>query len=76
VSLGAGRDRVEDAVDAAVGIVMMAAVGDKVGAGDPILELHYRDRGKLEQAIARATGAIGIGDEKPAGQPLILDEVR
>jgi len=76
VSLGAGRDRVEDAVDAAVGIVMMAAVGDKVSAGDPVLELHYRDKGKLEQAIGRAIGAIAIGDEKPAAQPLILDEVR
>ena len=55
---------------------MMAAVGDKVSAGDPVLELHYRDKGKLEQAIGRAIGAIAIGDEKPAAQPLILDEVR
>src|SRR5207237_604979 len=43
VSLGAGRDRVEDSVDPAVGILLLAKVGDEVRAGDGILELHYRD---------------------------------
>jgi pyrimidine-nucleoside phosphorylase len=75
VSLGAGRDRVEDAIDPAVGIVLMAKVGDEVRAGDPILELHYRDRSRRDQAIARLAGAIAIGSSPPASQRLIVGEV-
>jgi pyrimidine-nucleoside phosphorylase len=75
VSLGAGRDRVADAVDPAVGIMIKATVGDAVRAGDPILELHYRDAAKLEAAIGRATEAVDIGDARPAARPLIVGEV-
>src|SRR5213076_2092836 len=44
VALGAGRDRVEDPVDPAVGVIVHAKPGDELRNGDPILELHYRDR--------------------------------
>jgi pyrimidine-nucleoside phosphorylase len=76
VALGAGRDRVEDAVDPAVGIVLKAKVGDEVRSGDPILELHYRDRVKLDAAVDRANAAIAIGDAPPRPMPLIVGEVR
>jgi pyrimidine-nucleoside phosphorylase len=76
VGLGAGRDRVEDPVDPAVGIKVIAKPGDELRAGDAVLELHYRDRGRLDQAIALATRAIQIGDERPAATPLIVGEVR
>jgi pyrimidine-nucleoside phosphorylase len=76
VALGAGRDRVEDPVDPAVGIMVAAKPGDEVRAGQPVLELHYRDRARLETAI-RLTGlAITIGDERPAPGRLIVGEVR
>ena len=75
VSLGAGRDTVEDAVDPAVGILVMATVGDEVRAGDPVLELHYRDRARLERAVGRAAEAIAIGDAPPAARSLIVGEV-
>jgi pyrimidine-nucleoside phosphorylase len=76
VALGAGRDQVKDAVDPAVGIMVLAAPGDRVSAGDPVLELHYRDRSRLEAALPLAAGAITIGDAPPAPRPLILAEVR
>src|SRR5260221_7017051 len=41
VALGAGRDRVEDPVDFAVGIMVTAKPGDNVKEGDPVLEMHY-----------------------------------
>jgi pyrimidine-nucleoside phosphorylase len=75
VSLGAGRDRVDDAVDPAVGIRLVARPGDELRAGDPVLELHHRDRG-LDQARALAARAIRIGDQRPAATSLIVDEVR
>src|SRR5262249_15015579 len=45
VALGAGRDRVEDPVDFAVGIMVCVKPGGAVRRGQSILELHYRDRG-------------------------------
>jgi pyrimidine-nucleoside phosphorylase len=71
--LGAGRDRVEDGVDPAVGAIVHAAVGDPVRAGDPLVELHFRDGAKLPAARALIHSAITIGDEKPALPPLIQE---
>src|SRR6185503_6810215 len=65
VALGAGRDRVEDPVDFAVGIMIKAKPGDEVRAGDAVLELHYRDRARLDAALALAARAVTIGDERP-----------
>jgi pyrimidine-nucleoside phosphorylase len=76
VALGAGRDRVDDAVDPAVGIMVAAKPGTEVRAGAPVLELHYRDRTRLDAALRLTGQAIAIGDERPAPGPLIVAEVR
>jgi len=76
VALGAGRDRVEDPVDPAVGILLAAKPGDAVRAGDPVLEVHYRDRGRLEAALRLTGRAITIDDHAPPRVPLIVGEVR
>jgi pyrimidine-nucleoside phosphorylase len=76
VALGAGRDRVEDAIDPAVGIMVLATPGDAVRAGDPILELHYRERTRLDAALPLVRQAVSVGDEPPVRRPLVRDEVR
>ena len=76
VALGAGRDRVEDPVDPAVGIVVVAKPGDRVREGAPVLEVHYRDRARLEAAMRLTSQAITIGDEPPPPARLIVREVR
>lgn len=76
VVLGAGRDRVEDPVDPAVGILVNVKPGAQIRAGDALLEILYRDDMRLERAAALATSAIVIGDEPPADRPLILGKVR
>jgi pyrimidine-nucleoside phosphorylase len=75
VALGAGRNRIEDRIDPAVGILVAAKPGDAVHLGDPVLEIHYRDRTHLDGALALAGRAIAIGDARPAAMPLILGEV-
>jgi pyrimidine-nucleoside phosphorylase len=75
VALGAGRDRVEDPVDPAVGIMVRVKPGDEVRTGDPMLELHYRKRPKLDAALALASRAVSICDERPARGPLVVAEV-
>jgi pyrimidine-nucleoside phosphorylase len=53
VVLGGGRERKEDAVDPAVGIVLHSKVGDSVKAGESLATVHYNSetRGLHAQQI-------------------------
>jgi pyrimidine-nucleoside phosphorylase len=75
VALGAGRDRLEDSVDHGVGIMVLAKPGDRVSAGDPVLELRYRDATARDRALALAERAIGVAETRPAARPVIVGEV-
>ena len=75
VALGAGRDTVDAAVDLGVGIMIAATEGDKVRIGDPVFELHYRDRARLPRAIEMLSRATAIGATRPAARRLIVGEV-
>jgi pyrimidine-nucleoside phosphorylase len=72
VALGAGRDRVEDDVDPAVGIVLKVQPGDAIGAGDPVLELHYRTIDRQDAARALAERAIVVDDAPPPRRSQIV----
>jgi pyrimidine-nucleoside phosphorylase len=76
VTLGAGRDRVEDTIDPAVGMLVMAKPGDPVREGDALLEVHYRSEAALERALALAGRAVTITDAPPEPRPLFMGEVR
>jgi thymidine phosphorylase len=72
--LGAGRARKEDPVSAAAGVVWTAGVGDRVTAGQPLLELQTDDANRIPRALEALEGAIGVDtDDRPL--PLILDRV-
>jgi pyrimidine-nucleoside phosphorylase len=75
-ALGAGRMRMGDPVDHAVGILVLAKPGDEVGEGQPLVELHHRDGRGLTDAVALCRAAIAIGDAPPTPRPGILGEVR
>jgi pyrimidine-nucleoside phosphorylase len=74
--LGAGRNRAEDKVDHAVGIVIRAHVGEQVAAGATILEVHYRDEATLANALPLLRSAIVVGDAAPPTTGLILEVCR
>jgi pyrimidine-nucleoside phosphorylase len=73
--LGAGRNRVEESVDPAVGAVVHAKPGDAVRPGHPILELHYRESEKLGAALALLERACVIADEPQEQRPLIHEVI-
>jgi thymidine phosphorylase len=58
--LGAGRARKEDPVSAVAGVVWHATVGDAVTAGQPLLELHLDDPGRLPSALDALEDAIEV----------------
>jgi thymidine phosphorylase len=74
--LGAGRDRVGDAIDHAVGLKILTPPGSQVAEGDPLLELHHRDGRGVEQALALCRAALMIGDEPPPPRRKVMDEIR
>jgi pyrimidine-nucleoside phosphorylase len=75
VALGAGRDRADEAVDHGVGLRLLARPGDAVSAGDPVLELHYRESKRLAGAVALVSQAVVVGDVPPESGPLVVGEV-
>ena len=70
--LGAGRDRVADAVDPGVGIVLGRKVGDAVDRGDVLATLHYNDEARLDRALARVDGAFVVSADPVVRPPLVL----
>lgn len=73
--LGAGRSRVEDVVDPAVGAVLLAHVGQPVKIGDPLAEIHYQAGGHLDSAMVLFESAFTLGETAPAASPLILEAI-
>jgi pyrimidine-nucleoside phosphorylase len=73
--LGAGRDRIDDKIDHAVGGIVLKTVGEQVQAGDPLAELHYRDPARLEEALDLVRQAYVIAATPPEPLPLILEFV-
>ena len=73
--LGAGRSRPGEAVSAAAGVICLAKPGERVAAGQPVVELHGDDPGRLGAARAELAGAIDIGDEPPPASPLIIERI-
>ncbi|SEK27115.1 thymidine phosphorylase [Blastococcus sp. DSM 46786] len=72
--LGAGRARKEDPVQAAAGITWTAGVGERVTAGQPLLELQTDDADRIPRALEALEGAIGVDTgEQPL--PLVLDRI-
>lgn len=71
VILGGGRERKEDSVDPAVGIVLHKKVGDRVGAQEAIATVHYNSEDRAERARQLIANSIQIADAAPAKRPLI-----
>ncbi len=75
MQLGAGRKTSASVIDPAVGIRLLATVGDYVKAGDALMELSYRDDASLRAANDRLTASVTIGDSPPGPSPIVLEEI-
>jgi pyrimidine-nucleoside phosphorylase len=73
--IGAGRDRKEDAIDPAVGIILEVKVGEKVDAGSVLCRLYYTREDRVEEAAEVVEDAFRISAQKPEERELILEVV-
>jgi pyrimidine-nucleoside phosphorylase len=70
--LGGGREKKEDTIDPAVGLVLHKKVGDAVQKGEPLCTLHYNSDARLGSAQNLLQQAYRIADKPPTvRRPLI-----
>ncbi len=75
MSLGAGRQTMDDHIDHAAGISLAVKVGDRVSPDDELATLRFNDNRMIGAASARTQEAFRINGEPPPPRPLIIDEV-
>ena len=73
MKLGAGREKKEDKIDLAVGIMLGGKVGDIVRKGEPIATIYANDEGKAEWALNEIKKYILLSDE-PVERPTLIFE--
>ncbi len=71
VILGGGREKKEDSVDAAVGIVLHKKVGDAVVRGEPLATIHYNAEARGSRAKQIVEDSYRIADSPPQSRTLI-----
>ena len=60
--LGGGREKKDDVIDHAVGLIINSRIGDYVKKGEPLAFIHANDPEKLKTAGERLTSAYEIGE--------------
>ncbi len=73
--IGAGRDKKEDSIDPAVGIILEVKVGEKVDAGSVLCRLYYTKEDRVDEAAEMVEDAFHISSQKPDERELILEVV-
>ena len=71
VVLGGGREKKEDAVDPAVGIVLHKKVGERVSDREPLCTIHYNSESRAAHARKLLEESFQIADEPPGPRKLI-----
>jgi pyrimidine-nucleoside phosphorylase len=70
--LGGGREKKEDVIDPAVGLVLHKKVGDPVREGEPLCTIHYNSDARVNDARGLLQQAYHIAERPPATRrPLI-----
>ncbi len=73
VVLGGGREKKEDSIDPAVGLVFHKKIGDPVSRDEPVCTIHYNSEARLQEARRLVEQSYRFGpDAAPRGpRPLV-----
>ncbi len=75
VELGAGRAKIGDPIDYAVGLIVHRKVGDAANASEPLFAIHADDEAKLAAAEKRLLAAVEWSDKAVEPLPLFYGVV-
>jgi len=70
---GAGREKKEDEIDMAAGILLEKKIGDRVQPGDLLCTVYGNDREKTELGAEKAQAAYTVGADRPQVPALIKE---
>jgi len=73
--LGGGREKKEDAIDPAVGIVLHKKIGDAVAMDEPICTLHYNSDARLNEAESLIISGYDIGSKRAAAPGKLIHQI-
>jgi pyrimidine-nucleoside phosphorylase len=71
VLLGGGREKKEDAIDPAVGIIVHKKLGDKIAAGEALCTVHYNSTERFERAKPLIEQSYTIASLAGPKRPLV-----
>lgn len=75
VALGGGRQKKDDIIDYAAGILMDKKTGDPTRKGEVIARLYTNNEKALGDAVGEYLDAIVISDKRPKEKPLVYEVV-
>jgi len=75
VILGGGRERKEDSVDPAVGIVLHKKVGDRVAPREPFATIYYNSESRVARAQQLLEESCQVSDSPPTEKRLLIHRV-
>jgi thymidine phosphorylase len=75
VLLGAGRARMEDHVNPAVGFEIVARHGTAVRAGDAVVIVRHDGSTRLDAALQVLAEGVRIRESAPSVRPLVLERI-
>jgi thymidine phosphorylase len=76
VVLGGGREKKEDTVDPAVGIVLHRKLGDSVAVGEPLCTVHSNSETRAAHAIELLQASFRIAEAAPAHKKIVHRVIR
>jgi len=74
--LGAGRSRLDTAIDLGVGLTVHARIGDKLERDSPLATIHFNDPDRADEAASDLLLAYTIGPESVEPPQLIKAVLR
>lgn len=76
VLLGAGRDKMEDAIDYGAGIWLEKKYGDQVKKGDIIARIYASDKKRLSEGVKLFSEALAIKNAKVKKEPIVKEIIK
>lgn len=73
--IGGGRNKMDDVIDHAVGIILEVKVGQKVDAGAVLCRLYHTSENNLEEAAEVVEDSFRISNTAPEHREIVLEVV-
>lgn len=71
--LGAGRQKIDDPIDPAVGIILSKKAGDTIKYGEQIAIFHYNSEATLKEAEEIFLSGLDIVPDKPQKKDIVIE---